>query len=99
MEDDELHPLPDDHPGVHDPAYRQRRSAIATAGATFRTGHDIPEVAYSPEEDDVWRVCLLSSEPGTSSSPARSTSRAHVASSFRRPGCHNSRRSTSGSPR
>jgi phenylalanine-4-hydroxylase len=56
MDRDELHPLPEDHPGVHDQAYRRRRSAIAAAGASFRSGDVIPEVAYSPDEDEVWRI-------------------------------------------
>ena len=46
--------LPDDHPGANDPAYRARRAAIAAVGETYRSGDPIPDVAYSPEEDDVW---------------------------------------------
>jgi phenylalanine-4-hydroxylase len=48
--------LPADHPGVSDPAYRARRAAIAAAGAAYRSGGPIPDVTYSPEEDDVWRT-------------------------------------------
>jgi phenylalanine-4-hydroxylase len=48
--------LPDDHPGVSDLAYRQRRAAIAEAGERYRTGDPIPDVEYTPEEDEVWRV-------------------------------------------
>jgi phenylalanine-4-hydroxylase len=48
--------LPDDHPGVSDLAYRERRAAIAEAGERHRTGDPIPDVEYTPEEDEVWRV-------------------------------------------
>jgi phenylalanine-4-hydroxylase len=48
--------LPDDHPGVSDQAYRQRRAAIAAVAAAHRPGDPIPDVAYGPEEDEVWRT-------------------------------------------
>jgi phenylalanine-4-hydroxylase len=48
--------LPDDHPGVSDMAYRARRAAIAETGARYHSGDPIPDVEYTPEEDDVWRV-------------------------------------------
>ncbi|MGH3889740.1 MAG: phenylalanine 4-monooxygenase [Pseudonocardiaceae bacterium] len=48
--------LPEDHPGVSDPAYRARRARIAQVGAAYRRGDPIPDVAYSAEEDEVWRV-------------------------------------------
>lgn len=48
--------LPDDHPGVSDLAYRARRAKIAETGAAYRSGEPIPDVEYTPEEDDVWRV-------------------------------------------
>jgi phenylalanine-4-hydroxylase len=48
--------LPDDHPGVSDPAYRRRRAAIAAVGAAHRPGDPVPDVAYAPEEDEVWRT-------------------------------------------
>ncbi len=48
--------LPADHPGVSDVAYRSRRAAIAETGAAYRSGDPIPDVEYTPEEDDVWRV-------------------------------------------
>lgn len=47
--------LPPDHPGFHDPAYRERRAAIADVGAHYRHGDPIPDVTYTPEEDAVWR--------------------------------------------
>jgi phenylalanine-4-hydroxylase len=56
VNNDELHPLPEDHPGVHDPQYRRRRAAIAAAGEGFRAGDAIPEVLYTPEEDGVWQT-------------------------------------------
>ena len=52
--------LPPDHPGVSDTEYRARRAEIAAAAAAYRAGGPIPEVHYSPEEDEVWR--LVSSE-------------------------------------
>ncbi|QYG93792.1 phenylalanine 4-monooxygenase [Iamia sp. SCSIO 61187] len=54
--------LPDDHPGVSDVAYRQRRAAIAAVGEAHVPGAPIPTVAYAPEEDAVWRT--VSSELG-----------------------------------
>ena len=48
--------LPEDHPGFSDPAYRARRGAIAEVGARYRRGDPIPDVTYTPEEDEVWRV-------------------------------------------
>jgi phenylalanine-4-hydroxylase len=48
--------LPADHPGVSDPGYRARRAAIAEVGRTYRRGAPIPDVVYTPEEDEVWRV-------------------------------------------
>jgi phenylalanine-4-hydroxylase len=48
--------LPADHPGVSDAAYRARRAAIAEGAARYRPGRPIPDVAYTPEEDHVWRT-------------------------------------------
>ena len=48
--------LPADHPGFADPAYRARRAAIAAAATGWRVGEPIPDVEYTAEEDDVWRV-------------------------------------------
>jgi phenylalanine-4-hydroxylase len=56
MSEDGLHPLPADHPGIHDPVYRQRRAVIAAAGANYRSGDPIPEVDYSAEEDALWQT-------------------------------------------
>jgi len=52
--------LPTDHPGVRDLEYRARRAAIAEVGHAYRPGSRVPDVEYSPEEDEVWR--LVSSE-------------------------------------
>lgn len=48
--------LPEDHPGFSDPDYRARRAAIAEVGAAYHPGDPIPDVVYTPEEDEVWRV-------------------------------------------
>ncbi|HVM10107.1 MAG TPA: phenylalanine 4-monooxygenase [Acidimicrobiales bacterium] len=48
--------LPEDHPGFSDPAYRDRRARIAAVGAAYVSGDPIPDVDYTPEEDEVWRV-------------------------------------------
>jgi phenylalanine-4-hydroxylase len=48
--------LPEDHPGFSDPEYRARRDIIAQVGASYRSGEIIPDVHYTPEEDEVWRV-------------------------------------------
>ena len=48
--------LDSDHPGFSDPDYRRRRQAIAAVGAGWRPGDPIPDVVYSTEEDEVWRV-------------------------------------------
>ena len=48
--------LPADHPGFTDPAYRARRAAIAAVGESYRPGDPIPDVEYSPEENEVWRI-------------------------------------------
>jgi len=50
--------LAHDHPGANDPAYRARRSEIAAAALAWRPGEASPTIAYSEEEQDVWRtVC------------------------------------------
>lgn len=48
--------LPEDHPGSSDPAYRARRARIAEIGAAYHPGDPIPDVTYTAEEDEVWRV-------------------------------------------
>jgi phenylalanine-4-hydroxylase len=51
--------LADDHPGVADPAYRARRSAIAAAALAWEAGppeRPAPQIDYSAEEQEVWRI-------------------------------------------
>jgi phenylalanine-4-hydroxylase len=48
--------LPSDHPGFSDRAYRTRRGQIAAVGAAYRPGDPIPDVEYTAEEDEVWRI-------------------------------------------
>ncbi|HEX6569223.1 MAG TPA: phenylalanine 4-monooxygenase [Acidimicrobiales bacterium] len=48
--------LPTDHPGFSDAAYRARRAAIAEVGRAYRRGTPIPDVEYTPDEDEVWRI-------------------------------------------
>jgi phenylalanine-4-hydroxylase len=50
--------LAHDHPGANDPAYRARRSEIATAALAWRPGQPSPRIAYTDAEQEVWRtVC------------------------------------------
>jgi phenylalanine-4-hydroxylase len=48
--------LPADHPGFHDPEYRSRRAAISAVALRYRPEDPVPDVRYTPEEDDVWRI-------------------------------------------
>jgi phenylalanine-4-hydroxylase len=48
--------LPEDHPGFSDQDYRQRRAAIAEACAAYEDNGPIPNVHYTAEEDEVWRI-------------------------------------------
>jgi phenylalanine-4-hydroxylase len=48
--------LPTDHPGFSDLAYRSRRGQIAAVGAAYGPGDLIPDVEYTSEEDEVWRI-------------------------------------------
>jgi phenylalanine-4-hydroxylase len=50
--------LGEDHPGVNDPDYRERRNAIAAAALAWREGAPVPRIDYSEAEQEVWRtVC------------------------------------------
>jgi len=54
----ESHPVVElaaDHPGFHDPVYRQRRNAIARAAVEYRSGDPVPNIDYSDEEQAAWR--------------------------------------------
>ncbi|MGW4529350.1 phenylalanine 4-monooxygenase [Nocardia sp. NPDC004340] len=48
--------LSDEHPGVHDPAYRTRRNAIAAMALDYRAGDPVPHVEYTAAEQEVWRI-------------------------------------------
>jgi phenylalanine-4-hydroxylase len=53
----EVH-LDDDHPGVNDPVYRERRNQIAAAALAWEPGRPVPRIDYSENEQEVWRtVC------------------------------------------
>jgi phenylalanine-4-hydroxylase len=50
--------LAHDHPGANDPAYRERRGEIAAAALAWQPGRPSPSIAYTDEEQEVWRtVC------------------------------------------
>lgn len=48
--------LGQDHPGVNDPDYRDRRNAIASLSVDWHAGDPIPAVEYSSVEHEVWRI-------------------------------------------
>lgn len=48
--------LSDEHPGVHDPEYRERRNAIAALALAYREGEPLPRIEYTEEEQQVWRI-------------------------------------------
>jgi phenylalanine-4-hydroxylase len=48
--------LDPDHPGFRDPAYRQRRNAIAKLALEYREPAPVPQVDYSEAEQEVWRT-------------------------------------------
>jgi phenylalanine-4-hydroxylase len=50
--------LGEDHPGVNDRAYRERRNAIAAAALDWSPGEPVPRIDYTEAEQEVWRtVC------------------------------------------
>jgi phenylalanine-4-hydroxylase len=50
--------LSDEHPGVNDPVYRERRNEIAAAALDWNPGEPIPHIDYNEAEQGVWRtVC------------------------------------------
>jgi phenylalanine-4-hydroxylase len=48
--------LSEEHPGVHDPVYRARRNAIAALALDYAPGKPLPHIAYTDEEQQVWRI-------------------------------------------
>jgi phenylalanine-4-hydroxylase len=48
--------LADDHPGAHDPDYRRRRNQIAAAALAWTPGQPVPQVAYTEQEHEIWRI-------------------------------------------
>ncbi|MGN2641483.1 phenylalanine 4-monooxygenase [Nocardia takedensis] len=48
--------LSEEHPGVHDRAYRARRNAIAAMALEYRPGDAPPPVDYTADEQRVWRT-------------------------------------------
>ncbi len=48
--------LGDNHPGVGDPVYRQRRNALAALALQWSPGEPVPHAPYTEEEDEVWAV-------------------------------------------
>jgi len=51
----DLVPLDPDHPGFRDAEYRARRNTIARLAFDYSPGDPVPEVAYTEEEQAVWR--------------------------------------------
>jgi len=50
--------LSDEHPGVNDPVYRERRNEIAAAALEWEPGRPVPRIDYTEDEQEVWRtVC------------------------------------------
>ncbi len=45
-----------DHPGVGDPAYRERRNTIAALALDWVEGKPMPVADYTEEEHEVWRI-------------------------------------------
>jgi phenylalanine-4-hydroxylase len=48
--------LGDEHPGVNDPHYRERRNAIAAAALEWEPGQPVPRIEYTDAENEVWRI-------------------------------------------
>ena len=55
--------LGDEHPGVDDLAYRERRNAIAAAALGWEPGQPVPRIDYTEAEQEVWRTVCRELEP------------------------------------
>ncbi len=55
---EDIEELPIEHPGAHDPEYRERRDHIASLSKQFREDpeHKIIDVEYTPEEQKIWQI-------------------------------------------
>ena len=51
------------HPGVADPAYRERRNEIAAAALAWQPGEPIPHIDYTDEENGVWATVCTALAP------------------------------------
>jgi phenylalanine-4-hydroxylase len=60
---DHLVQLDRDHPGFRDASYRQRRNAIAALAMAYRDGDAVPTIAYTEDEQAVWRTVWQNLEP------------------------------------
>jgi phenylalanine-4-hydroxylase len=56
MKFEQINQLDLDHPGASDPLYRRRRDYIASLAKKFRETGKITDVAYSEEEQNIWRL-------------------------------------------
>ncbi|MFI5425476.1 phenylalanine 4-monooxygenase [Aeromicrobium sp. UC242_57] len=84
--------LGEGHPGLDDPVYRERRDLIATTADRWTPGDPAPEVAYTDEEHEVWRVvCDDLRGQARDLMPAGSSSTARRRSTCRSTGCRSSR--------